>query len=439
MYLFLPPFSFSFSRPSYSPPRARTRSFSPILFPLSLRLPFYILFVYIGFMYIAVVGTWRLHWAHGTAGALGRAAASGITGMLFYAPFDLAGAKFLWWTWHDNDAAVDARWCGVPVGSTMWTLVHGFCFHMLVYWCGAYEPLEIPAEVVKKVNARKLKKAAKQKSMLEKNSKKAKRSSSSATTTTSAPPEDAVLLVQTPTEPFSLFRVAWALAAISVWSTPFMMATMFPFQLHQLEIDWSQMKVVQQPGRPDHTAFFFALCIFGTLAWRGVKHSPCPTRTYRELSEFDLRLLAAAVLYLIVLLVCVGVGVPEDVVSTGVHQTYGDCGVKDVDLSGYPRTKYLCNEDFDEDFTFNCVGQTLPNPTHPSWYTLCGKGWEADPVFKDLPSPLTDQKFAIYMAVEVLLCLTCFVILTAMYIPGPPTKAEIKKFKALAAEKDKAE
>ena len=27
----------------------------------------------------------------------GRAAASGITGMLFYAPFDLAGAKFLWY------------------------------------------------------------------------------------------------------------------------------------------------------------------------------------------------------------------------------------------------------------------------------------------------------------------------------------------------------
>lgn len=144
MYLFLPPFSFSLT----------------LLLSLSLRLPFYILFVYIGFIYIPVVGTWRLHWAPGLTGALGRAAASGITGMLFYAPFDLAGAKFLWWTWHDNDAAVDARWCGVPVGSTMWTLVHGFCFHMLVYWCGVYEPLEIPAAIAKQVDVRSMKNAA---------------------------------------------------------------------------------------------------------------------------------------------------------------------------------------------------------------------------------------------------------------------------------------
>lgn len=129
----------------------------------SQRLPFYILFVYVGFIYVAVIATWRIHWAPGTTGALGRAAASGIIGMLFYAPFDLAGAKFLWWSWHDSDAAVDARWCGVPVGSTMWTLVHGFCFHMLVYWCGCYEPLVIPTNILKKVNKKRIKRAANEK------------------------------------------------------------------------------------------------------------------------------------------------------------------------------------------------------------------------------------------------------------------------------------
>ena len=53
-------------------------------------------------------------------------------GTLIYAPFDLTGAKFLWWTWHDTDAAVAVRWLGVPVGSTMWTLIHGFAFHAIV-------------------------------------------------------------------------------------------------------------------------------------------------------------------------------------------------------------------------------------------------------------------------------------------------------------------
>ena len=49
---------------------------------------------------------------------------------------------------------------------------------------------------------------------------------------------ETTLLVQTPTEPLSALKFLWALLVVSVLGTPFMMVAMFPFQLHQLELDW---------------------------------------------------------------------------------------------------------------------------------------------------------------------------------------------------------
>ena len=34
--------------------------------------------------------------------------------------FNITGAKFLWWTWHDTDAPVRDRLFGAPVGSSCW-------------------------------------------------------------------------------------------------------------------------------------------------------------------------------------------------------------------------------------------------------------------------------------------------------------------------------
>lgn len=146
------------------------------------------------FIYIPVVASWRLD-----APLLARCAASALCGCAFYAVYDVAGAKvctdlgwchrssdpshaarvrtraqFLWWTWHDTDAAVAERWCGVPIGSTMWTATHGFCFHLLVQ---------------------------------------------------ASAPEGA---------PLGASRFARALVALCLGCTPFMMLAMAPFQLHQL-------------------------------------------------------------------------------------------------------------------------------------------------------------------------------------------------------------
>jgi hypothetical protein len=57
-----------------------------------------------------------------------------------------------------------------------------------------------------------------------------------------------------------------------------------------------------------------------------------------------------------------------------MHQTYGPCHVEATDIAGLKRYQYLCAEDFDEDFTFDCPGSDGALPAAGSeWYTVCGK------------------------------------------------------------------
>lgn len=84
---------------------------------LTPRLPLYIPCVYICFMYIPLVAVWRLHLP-----PLARAALTGLCASIFYGPYDIVGAKFLWWTWHDTDPAIARRILGAPIGSTMWVI-----------------------------------------------------------------------------------------------------------------------------------------------------------------------------------------------------------------------------------------------------------------------------------------------------------------------------
>merc|ERR1719277_1416271 len=83
-------------------------------------------------------------------------------------------------------------------------------------------------------------------------------------------------------------------------------------------------------------------------------------------------------LYFLYLLVNMVVGVPQDHISTGVHQTVGPCDVRDTDISGHERQVYLCKENYNEDFTFECgephrLSGHLPRAIQREWYTVCGR------------------------------------------------------------------
>ena len=74
--------------------------------------------------------------------------------------------------------------------------------------------------------------------------------------------------------------------------------------------------------------------------------------------------------YFLTLTAIMALARPEGHVTTGVHQTYGPCGAAATDVTGLTRNEYLCAEDYDEDFTFDCTER----PAHGArWYTLCGR------------------------------------------------------------------
>jgi hypothetical protein len=91
------------------------------------RLPVYIPCVYVCFMYFPTVAVRRLRLA-----PLPLAALTGVVACLFYAPYDIVGAKFSWWTWHDTDAPIATRILGAPVGSSLWVLTFVGTFGLLL-------------------------------------------------------------------------------------------------------------------------------------------------------------------------------------------------------------------------------------------------------------------------------------------------------------------
>jgi hypothetical protein len=92
---------------------------------ISPRMPLYIPAVYVCFLYLPTVTLRRV-----TAGRWSRSAATGLAAALFYAPYDIIGAKFLWWTWHDTDQPIADRILGAPCSSTLRvvTFVGAFAF-----------------------------------------------------------------------------------------------------------------------------------------------------------------------------------------------------------------------------------------------------------------------------------------------------------------------
>ena len=93
---------------------------------LTPRMPLYIPCVYVVFMYSSIVGAWRFKLP-----LLAQAALAGLMGEMIYAPYDIAGAKFLWWTWHDTDAPVRDRLFGAPIGSSTWVITFCASFHLI--------------------------------------------------------------------------------------------------------------------------------------------------------------------------------------------------------------------------------------------------------------------------------------------------------------------
>lgn len=311
---------------------------------LTPRLPAYIPCVYICFMYIGTVSAWRLHLS-----ALPTAAATGLTAAIYYAPYDLVGAKFLWWTWHDTDAAVAERWLGVPIGSTMWTLVHCTCFSLVVHWAAGLSTASHPGGGEK---------------------------------------------------PMSKSGFLGTILATAIVTTPFMMVAMGPFQLHQTVLSFDApsgllpFTIEQMPGRPDPIAIALVLITLLTTLEVGLvreRGKPPSLGWLKPDRTYDMLLFATVVVHFTFFVAAMAFGEPEHIVATGVHQEFGQCHVEGHDLSNFPRFEFLCADDYDEDFDFGCptaAARNLEVVRPPgfgvpdfkwgsegpqTWYTVCGR------------------------------------------------------------------
>lgn len=256
---------------------------------LTPRLPLYIPCVYVCFMYLPWAAVRRLGLPPFAA-----ASATGLVAILFYAPYDIVGAKFLWWTWHDTDQPIANRILGAPIGSTMWVIVFVAAWSWLLDRVARRDP---------SVHARTFVKA---------------------------------------------------LALVALASTPIMMV---------------ELGILQQldGGIPGIRGLVVLVLLHVVLIVRGWRRRVPP----RESPRADRWLRVALPLYFAILASIMAVFDPATHVSTGVHQTYGPCGVEARDIAGHVRHEYLCAQELEEDFGFDCV-DALP-ADRSTWYTVCGR------------------------------------------------------------------
>jgi len=256
---------------------------------LTPRLPLYIPCVYVCFMYFPTAAVRRLG-----LGPWSGAALTGLVACGFYAPYDIIGAKFIWWSWHDTDLPIAARLLGAPVSSSLWVLTFVGSFARLMHWGLAHD---------------------------------ASRHTRGSFMT--------------------------GLAIVGGLSTTCMMV---------------QITVLQQldGGAPAYWAFGSGLSIYALIVWRGrANNEPQPRNPHDRLLH------AAVVGYFVTLTTIMAVFEPSTHVSAGLHQPPGQCYVEAKDITGLTRHKYLCVEDYDEDYTFACADS--PPADGSRWYTVCGK------------------------------------------------------------------
>lgn len=253
------------------------------------RLPLYIPCVYVCFLYIPTVAVWRLglpRWA--------APAATGLAAILFYAPYDIIGAKFLWWTWHDTDLPIAARIVGSPIGSTMFVILLAAAYAWL---------LERGTGAKAAISGR---------------------------------------------------RFAATLGLVAVGSTPLMMITMAPLQ--QLD-----------GGLPGVRGLAVLLAVLVGVTIAGLRRRRAESTT--TTATADRRLWIAVLIHFATLTTLGAVFDPARHVSTGIHQTMGECHVPATDIAGHVRYEFLCASDFDEEFRLDDAS-TPAEPTR--WYTVHG-------------------------------------------------------------------
>jgi hypothetical protein len=273
---------------------------------MSPRMPLYISCVYINFMYFGTVAAWKLHLPPRAEAAL-----AGLCAELIYAPYDIVGIKFLWWTWHDTDSSIAERLLGVPIGSTMWVITFSATFSYLLRATTAHARFE--------------------------------------------------------GEPLTARDCLRTFSIVSLCSTPIMMVQMTVLQFA------SGTDIILERGLPPSPVpgprgFALLLASYGYLLYRewGSRRLPKQRRAVeagekagctpsgQQLTTSDLVANLHLLLHFGTLLALMVLGEPEAHVAMSMHQRYGPCGMRHLDITGNNVTEFVCAADYDEGYSFDC-------------------------------------------------------------------------------------
>jgi hypothetical protein len=249
---------------------------------LTPRFPLYLFGVYIALLYLPIAMAWRLQLS-----PVAEAALAALLGCCVYSPWDVVGARLIWWTWHDTDLVIANRLLGVPCASTVWQLCFCFCY------CGVLR-IAIGSAVGQDV------------------------------------------------QQLTFWRSLRTFVAAQLLPVPGMLLLMQAAFLVGGVLDGAA-GLPPPPATP--TTVRSTEAVFLALAAHGisVRFSAGGRKAQTEPPAASASLLNLAFIILVGFLFSTAlVAAPEHTFSTGVHQTFGPCGVPAVDLNGLRRNMYIC-------------------------------------------------------------------------------------------------
>ena len=251
---------------------------------LTPRFPLYLFGVYIAFLYLPIAAVWRLELS-----PVSEAALAALLACCVYSPWDVVGARLIWWTWHDTDLLIRNRLLGVPCASTVWQLCFCFCY------CGVMR-VAIGGAVKNQDG-----------------------------------------------EALTLWQSLRAFVATQLLPVPAMLMVM------QIVLLIGGMIDGNMPGLPSPPATTTSVrateAAFVAIATHGI----CARFSAKQRKSQNAPIASSASLLNLAFVLLVGflfstaqVATPEQTFSSGVHQTYGPCGVPAMDLNGLRRNLYIC-------------------------------------------------------------------------------------------------
>ncbi|XP_055702164.1 uncharacterized protein LOC129801297 [Phlebotomus papatasi] len=301
------------------------------------RLPLYIIFLYPVFYYHSSWAVSKLKLRCGLVEHL----AVGILTVLIDIPYDIIGAKYVHWTWHDTDPNIEHRHYWVPWNSyyfhatfaASWSLI----FHSSRKWFTGknlqkWEAGPVKAEVLSVILA-------------------------------------------------SLFGMPGGCLVFVILYHPF----------HDVFNVHSEVTSVT------------LLVTFMIIIWKFDRNS-LRTGLVEKMRLLDWALIVHLVLHYLTFLLTAVVFDPEKLISIGLHEPVGDCN-KFVPVHGLFKTlqkrEFLCVTDYDEKYyDFHCLpGKKLPDEGSV-WYTICGTPFENRVEYILILSLITFVAFIVFSSIH---------------------------------------